>query len=175
LRESKATRAISHSIISDGGCHSTQRFRLPPAFSEDADVVLIGIEDSHTGVSLIEPTAFLEKPPRSIPRLSSEVNITIQVNELGNGAASLQLSTDRLVLYLFVSTEAEGRFSENTFHLRPYERKTIVFDHLEGCGGYRTSRKLSPNRASWNLHSPFYRTLSIPVQRTISASVVCSI
>jgi hypothetical protein len=51
--------------------------------------------------------------------------ITIQVNELGNGTASLQLSTDRLVLYLFVSTEAEGRFSENSFHLRPYERKFV--------------------------------------------------
>jgi hypothetical protein len=52
-------------------------------------VVLIGMEDSHTGVSLIEPTAFLENPPRSIPRLSSEVSITIQVNELKNGAASV--------------------------------------------------------------------------------------
>jgi beta-mannosidase len=130
LRESKATRAIRHSFRLDGGCHSTQRFSLPPAFLENADVVLIGIEDSHTGASLIEPTAFLEKPPRSIPRLSSEVNITIQVYQLENGGASLQLSTDRLVLYLFVSTEAEGRFSENAFHLRPYERKTIVFDPL---------------------------------------------
>jgi hypothetical protein len=73
-----------------------------------ARVILIGIEDSHTGVSLIEPTAFLGKPPRSIPIFSSQVNITIQINELGNGAASLQLSTDRLALYMFVSTEAEG-------------------------------------------------------------------
>jgi beta-mannosidase len=129
LRESKAMRAISRSIRLDGGCHSTQRFSLPPSFLENADVVLIGIEDSHTGISLIEPTAFLENPPRSIPRLSNEVNITIQVNELGNGAA-LHLSTDRLVLYLFVSTEAEGRFSDNAFHLRPYEHKTIVFDPL---------------------------------------------
>jgi hypothetical protein len=110
LRESKATRAISHSIRLDGGCHSTQRFSLPPAFSEIADVVLIGIEDSHTGASLIEPTAFLESPPRSIPRLSTEVNITIQVNELGNGAASLQLSTDHLVLYLLYPPRQRGDF-----------------------------------------------------------------
>jgi hypothetical protein len=54
----------------------------------------------------------------------------MQVDELGNGAASLHLSTDRLVLYIFVSTEAESRFSENDFHLQPYERKTIVFDLL---------------------------------------------
>jgi hypothetical protein len=108
LRESKAMRAIGRSIRLDGGCHSTQRFSLPPAISENARVILIGIEDSHTGVSLIEPAAFLEKPPRSIPIFSSQVNITIQINELGNGAASLQFSTDRLALYLFVSTEAEG-------------------------------------------------------------------
>ena len=122
-------RAISRSFRLDGGCHSTQRFSLPPAFLENARVILIGIEDSHIGVSLIEPTAFLEKPPRSIPRLSNEVNIAIQDNELGIGAA-LHLSTDRLVLYIFISTEAEDRFSENAFHLRPRERKTIVFDPL---------------------------------------------
>jgi hypothetical protein len=98
---------------------------------ENADFKLIGIGDSHTGYYLIEPTTFLEKPPRLIPRLSSEVGIAIQVNTLGNGAA-LHLSIDRLVLYPFVSTEAMGRFSENEFHLRPYqnERKTIVFDPL---------------------------------------------
>jgi hypothetical protein len=130
LSESKPTVAMDHRFRLGGGCHSTERFSLPPAFLANADVVLIGIEDSHTGDSLMGPTVVLDVPPHAMPRLSSEVNITVQVRKLENGAASLQLSTDRLALYMFISTEAEGRFSENAFHLRPHELKTIMFDPL---------------------------------------------
>jgi len=130
LNELNATRANNHVMLLKQGCHSTKRFTLSPGFIDSTDVVLIRIEDRRTGDLLMGSTALLQVPPRLLTRLSDQVNITVQVEELRSGGATLRLSADRLALYVLVSTQAEGRFSDNTFHLRPHEQKVITFEPL---------------------------------------------
>lgn len=70
--------------------------------------------------------AFLKDTPKSIPGLKSQ-NVTISASvspsENDSRSAVISLEADVLAIYVTLTTMAQGRFSENSFHLRPYEKK----------------------------------------------------
>lgn len=109
----------------------TEHFSLPGRFKDDADVVLIEVSDDLTENSLVETSAFLWKPPKSLPALSQHsVQITIEIRQDDEGIVTIELNSDYLALYVLLSTVAAGRFSDNAFHLRPGQRKIVRFDKL---------------------------------------------
>lgn len=98
-----------------------------PEFAR-AEVILIWVEDQD-GTILMRDNAFLKETPKSIPGLEAQ-NVTISVSvsrsDSDRAVIVISLESDFLALYVTLTTMAQGRFSENSFHLRPNVEKVRV-------------------------------------------------
>ena len=107
----------------------TAHFSLPDSYqSARNDVLLVGVS-SDTGAKLAGESIFLWNMPKAIPGLwDHPASITVQsIRADTNGTAIITLLSDRLALYVILSTEAQGRFTENAFALRPTQPKVCSF------------------------------------------------
>jgi hypothetical protein len=70
-------------------------------------------------------TAYLWEAPKHFPEQRFLLNIEIR----GSGpSVSLEVNSDYLALYVVLSTAVPGHFSDNAFHVRPGDRKVVVFE-----------------------------------------------
>ena len=116
-------RTFSWNCTTESG-RSLAWFRLHDKFQDGADVILL--QSLH---SSSETVAFLWNVPRNMPRLSLAVTFSVTVQPSPTSrSVTLRLTSDHLALYVVLSTAAEGRFSDNAFHMRPGAPLTIRFE-----------------------------------------------
>ena len=116
-------RTFSWNWITEQG-RSLAWFRLPDMFQDGADVILL--QSLHSSSDAL---AFLWNVPRDMPRLSQAVTFSVNVQPSPTSrSVTLRLTSDHLALYVVLSTAAEGRFSDNAFHMRPGAPRTIFFE-----------------------------------------------
>jgi beta-mannosidase len=113
-------------------------FQLPAEYiSSDNQVTLITLK-----TDIISPvtseSVFLPTMPKNIAGLHNSVSVKILSIEgtANKGSALVSLESDRLALYVVLTTRAGGRFSENCFALRPLQKKVTrttfhKFRHFE--------------------------------------------
>jgi beta-mannosidase len=105
-------------------------FQLPAEYiSSHNQVTLITLKTDVSGSSspLISESVFLPTMPKNITGLHSSVSIKIlSIEDTSKGGALVSLESDRLALYVVLTTRADGRFSENCFALRPLQKKVNV-------------------------------------------------
>lgn len=135
LEKPQALRGISwYPYLGEG--RSTAYFQLPSGFKNGADVILLHVRDRmiphqpffHTEVYLWESPQLLFAKVLSLP-------VTIHTTVRWNDDAKLitvELGSDRLALYVVLTTLAAGTFSDNAFVLWPGLRKVILFERLPG-------------------------------------------
>ena len=103
------------------------RFQAPKEWtSVQYDTILIRVEDTFSGSNLMSDSPFFWEVPKAIPNLAAtRVQITVHSIErhTNKSAAVITLSSDALVLYVVLTTQAAGRFEENAFVLRPQQKK----------------------------------------------------
>ena len=112
--------ALKTEIYANVSISSTDFFILEssPEFAR-AEVILIWVEDQD-GTILMRDNAFLKETPKSIPGLEAHnITIYVSVSQSENDRAVISVESDFLALYVTLTTMAQGRFSENSFHLRP--------------------------------------------------------
>lgn len=110
---------------------SSVDFHLPQLFRVGADVIMIEVKASLQPSSEGSREAFLWNLPRDLSRLAHPVTISIATQqEEHNGNILIQLTSNSLALYVFLSTTAEGQFTENAFHLLPRESKVLSFEKV---------------------------------------------
>ncbi|GKY98403.1 hypothetical protein MPSEU_000797800 [Mayamaea pseudoterrestris] len=114
---------------------STQFFSLPTGFvKSDADVTLVE-QFSTEHEPMVNVEAFLLKVPRDMNRLIIPVSISVSLHtSVQSGFVRIDLISDTLALYIVLSTAAQGRFSDNAFHLRPNVAMTVYFEKLFSDG-----------------------------------------
>ena len=111
------------------------RFQLPQNWTQlDADVILLDVFDIDTQAPLVDTSAFLWKTPAESamtrkPRL--QIVRKRQKPQKATYRKEFQVVSDRLALYVVLSTQATGRFDWNAFHVRPGEPRTVVFHGME--------------------------------------------
>jgi len=110
---------------------STGHFILPASFRDNADAVLIDVREGNEPNGL-RTSAFLWNSPRNIHALSHVAHISIRIRRGDDGTVALEVSSDALALYVWLSTIAVGQFSDNAFHLRPGQRKIVRFEKVPG-------------------------------------------
>ena len=131
-RCSVATYTFNTSL--EGGLSSTDRFQYPQEWaSSEFDTILIRVDDIDSGATLMQDSAFLWGLPKAILNLvTTQVSVAIDSITVGpdKTSAVVSISSDALALYVVLTTKAPGRFSENSFVLRPNEPKEITFMSL---------------------------------------------
>lgn len=107
-------------------------FQLPIDFQLGADVCLLTIPGRRSDHELlVDSDAFLWRVPRDLSQLDRAVTIHIQLTiSAASETVYLSLMSDRLALYVWLTTAAYGHFSDNAFHLRPHSPSRISFDKL---------------------------------------------
>eukprot|EP00536_Pseudo-nitzschia_multiseries_P017061 jgi/Psemu1/70068/estExt_Genemark1.C_13600007 len=110
-------------------------FKLPDDFTSSTQVVLLelNVQDDYLGAPGLRTseTVYLKDVPKRIKGLRSPVRIEIlEIHQTMNGYATLVLRSDKLALFVVLTTRAEGVFSDNAFFLRPFENKTVEFQSL---------------------------------------------
>lgn len=104
-------------------------FHLPVDFIGENQVVLIDMEAGTPGSTsrVSTESVFLETMPKNITGLGNSVSIKIMaVQGTDAGHALVSLETDRLALFVVLTTRAKGRFVENCFALRPLQKKVCI-------------------------------------------------
>mmetsp|Transcript_653 Transcript_653/g.1366 ORF Transcript_653/g.1366 Transcript_653/m.1366 type:complete len:171 (+) Transcript_653:302-814(+) len=119
-------RSFTHKNELEAG--SIVWFQLPNNFTSDTQVVLLELKvqgDFDVAPnSRSSDTVYLKDVPRNIRGLRSPVTIeVVDIHQTENGDATLILTSDRLALFVVLTTRAEGVFSDNSFSLRPFENK----------------------------------------------------
>mmetsp|Transcript_2956 Transcript_2956/g.6363 ORF Transcript_2956/g.6363 Transcript_2956/m.6363 type:complete len:172 (-) Transcript_2956:899-1414(-) len=113
----------------EGG--SIDWFELPFNFTLDTQVILVKLNvhgDSFvTSDPMVSETVYLKDMPKSIKGLHNPVLIEIlDIHGTQNGDAAIILRSDKLALFVVLTTRAEGVFSDNCFFLRPSENKVSI-------------------------------------------------
>lgn len=104
-------------------------FSIPDSLKIGADIALAKLDGK-----LSVDEAFLWKTPKDLP-LDNGATVSVSLRHTTGkeqGPVILDVKSDRLVLYVWLSTMAKGTFSDNAFHLRPGEQKTILFMAMPG-------------------------------------------
>ncbi|KAG7364672.1 glycoside hydrolase family 2 sugar binding protein [Nitzschia inconspicua] len=108
-----------------------QWFRLPNDFViGDNQVFLVNLDTDLPGTStqVSSESVFLQTMPKNITGLGGSVSIKIlSIQGVEKGRALVSLESDRLALFVVLTTRAKGRFAENCFSLRPLQKKTVEF------------------------------------------------
>jgi hypothetical protein len=109
------------------------RFQLPCNWTkQQADVVLLDVFDSDNEAKLADTSAFLWKKPADL--VASEASLKVVSSMEGADSShrkEFQVVSDRLVLYVVFSSKAAGRFDYNAFHVRPNEKRVVVFEGVD--------------------------------------------
>lgn len=101
----------------------SDRFILPETFTIGNATVLINVYDKISARLILE-TTFLTNHPKDIPGLITPVTIIVESIEiLEDSVVEIRLLSERLALFVVLTTRAQGRFEENSFVLRPMESK----------------------------------------------------
>ena len=114
----------------EGG--SIDWFDLPLDFTLETQIILIQLKVQLPSSLVpfdhrVSETIFLEDMPKRLKGLQSPVNIEIlDIYETNNGDAAIILTSDKLALFVLLTTRAEGIFSDNCFFLRPLENKVSM-------------------------------------------------
>jgi hypothetical protein len=107
-------------------CFATVWFPLPTNIRIGNEVILIRVRDEKSSRVLQENT-FLWDMPKDIVGLTEPVSVEVQsVEAAADGTVFVTLKSNRLALFVVLTTRAQGRFSENSFALRPMESKVCV-------------------------------------------------
>mmetsp|Transcript_7231 Transcript_7231/g.14942 ORF Transcript_7231/g.14942 Transcript_7231/m.14942 type:complete len:172 (-) Transcript_7231:943-1458(-) len=105
---------------------SIEWFDLPPNFTTNIQVILIRLEvyhDSFVSNPRIAESVYMKDMPKNIKGLHNGVHVdTVDISAKKNGDAEIVLKSDKLALFVVLTTRAEGRFSQNCFTLRPSKR-----------------------------------------------------
>jgi beta-mannosidase len=117
------------------------RFHLPQNWtSYDADAILLDVE-RRDGKSkkMVDTSAFLWKTPAELAyerrdALQTRCTVVSLPKRAGNERfrrrVAVQVTSDRLALYVVLSTKAMGRFDYNAFHVRPNEPRMVNFEGI---------------------------------------------
>ena len=107
-------------------------YPLPRNIRIGNDVLLISVHDKNN-LDLLQETVFLWDMPKNIPGLHAPVSVVIEsIRTTTNGTALVTMQSDHLALFVVLTTRAQGRFSENSFSLRPKEPK-VCFCYCMGA------------------------------------------
>jgi hypothetical protein len=105
-------------------------FELPSDFTSDVQVSLIRLEVCHDSASSdprITESVYLTDMPKNIKGLKDPIHIEIiDIHATENGDAAIVLESDKLALYVVLTTRANGLFSHNCMSLRPFEQKVSM-------------------------------------------------
>ena len=112
-------------------------FPLPNDFRVGGEVILISVQDKEKS-TVLQENVYLWNMPKNIPGLEEPVSVHVQSVEAGaDGSAMVTLKSDRLALFVVLTTRAQGRFSENAFSLYPMKSKvrrvTMGATGFESC------------------------------------------
>ena len=107
-------------------------FKLPNHWSNQAHVILLDVfENTPNRTKVADTNAFLWKTPRSLPATLPHITVDWNAGPPADKSkckrAELDITSDSLALYVFLSTNATGQFDNNAFHLRPNQSKIISF------------------------------------------------
>jgi len=110
------------------GPGSIDWFKLPFDFTSDTQVTLVRLKIYHDSFVSCNPrvleSVYLKDMPKNIQGLHSPVQIQIvDIRATKNGDAAIVLESDKLALFVVLTTRAEGFFSKNCITLRPFEKK----------------------------------------------------
>jgi beta-mannosidase len=103
---------------------SIRFFDISTSFVDDADVVLLASAD---GIPL---DVYLPAVPTNLPLLDSKCSVGLTPVVASPLVTNLEVQCEKLTLYVWLSTTAEGYFSDNAFHLRPGITRTVQFHSL---------------------------------------------
>mmetsp|Transcript_4303 Transcript_4303/g.9395 ORF Transcript_4303/g.9395 Transcript_4303/m.9395 type:complete len:209 (-) Transcript_4303:599-1225(-) len=113
-------------------------FDLPFNFTSNSKVILIRLEIYHNSITSsprVSESVYLTDMPKDIMGLQNPVHIEIvDISINTNGDAAIVLKSDKLALYVVLTTRAEGLFSPNCITLRPFEKRMVKFHPLEDGG-----------------------------------------
>jgi hypothetical protein len=115
-------------------------FDLPSTLTQNADdIILIRLSQqeevhlSRTGIvsADLSESVYLQAMPKDIVGLQQPTKIEIlsihyQHQHMDHGqpsTATIELRSDRLAVFVVLTTRAQGRFTDNCFTLRPMEKK----------------------------------------------------
>jgi len=108
------------------GPGSIDWFELPLNFTSNIQVILVRLEayhDSFISSPRISESVYLKDMPKNIKGLHNGVHVdVVEISSKQNGDAVIVLESDKLALFVVLTTRAEGRFSQNCFTLRPSEK-----------------------------------------------------
>ena len=92
--------------------------------------MIIRVTDGRTGAVLSRENVFLWEVPKSIENLrTTKVVISIesiQQHHHDQSSAAVTLSSNGLALYVVLTCRASGRFDDNAFVLKPFEKKVRI-------------------------------------------------
>jgi beta-mannosidase len=117
------------------------RFQLPQNWtSHDADAILLDVESGDgRSKKMVDTSVFLWKTPAELAHERHDaLQIRCKVVNRPRGAGdrpfrhrvAVQVTSDRLALYVVLSTKAMGRFDYNAFHVRPNEPRMVNFEGI---------------------------------------------
>lgn len=107
-------------------------FELPLNFTSGIQVTLITLKVNYDPVvssnHRISESVYLKDMPKNIKGLHKPVNIEIvDIYSTKSGDAAIVLKSDKLALFVVLTTRAEGLFSKNCITLRPFENIIVMF------------------------------------------------
>ena len=109
------------------------RFNLPNEVRlPTSDVLLIHVSDDDSGMTLMKESTSLLVMPKNLRGLSQPVSIQILSVEKSDdvGSATVSLVSDRMAVYIVLTTRAQGRFLDNVFALRANQEKVYIFIYM---------------------------------------------
>ncbi|KAL3920780.1 MAG: hypothetical protein SGILL_003085 [Bacillariaceae sp.] len=106
-------------------------FQLPDSYSpKDNQVVLVTSKTSVDGSAqlTVSESVYLTAMPKVMNGLATRVTIKVlSIESTDRGTALVSLESDRLALFVVLTTRAEGRFTDNCFTLRPLQKRIVEF------------------------------------------------
>ena len=102
-------------------------FSLPVNFTSHIQVILVRLKVYNhpftSAYALISESVYLKDMPKNIKGLHSLVEISIvDIRLTKNGDAEIVLESDKLALFVYLTTRAQGFFVHNCVTLRPFEK-----------------------------------------------------
>lgn len=123
-----STKLGKHEFTNELSGGSIHWFELPSNFTLDSQVILVQLKAFENSLLLpkykITQSVYLKDTPKSIRGLENPVHIEIlDIYRTKDAGAAIVLRSNKLALFLVLTTRAEGAFSDNCFFLRPFEKK----------------------------------------------------
>ena len=101
--------------------HGSAWFPLPGEIRQGNEVVLISVQDE-SSKEMVAENVFLWSLPKDIVGLGNNVSISVHsIKKLSDSEALVTLQSDRLAIFVTLTTRAQGRFSKNCFTLKPLQ------------------------------------------------------